>query len=624
MAGMVEFSIDLAKKAIEDCLDKSKYIPEDIDLLICCNISRFDGPDHVTFEPSTSVRLRHFFGFSNAIVYDISNACAGMFTGIYLANAMLEAGVINRAMVVSGEYITHLTKAAQKEITGFMDSRLACLTLGDAGVALILERGTNDQTGFQGIELQTYGRYSQYCIAKISELGKFIMHTDSVNLTDVAVKSGATYAVEVLGRAGWLPDKFHHLILHQTSKLTMVNARNEINNLFKNEILHHDNSIDNLEERGNTASTSHFVAIADQIRNKRINSGDKIVFSISASGLTTGTALYVFDDLPDRIRQMESSDMPATKRPAQNLISTSLNNQLPGIKIESIGILPENYNHPKESLEMLHQVSKACLEKSCYARQDIGVLIYTGVYRNEYLLEPAYATLLAGRLDLNAGISVSNSQKTLAFDIFNGALGFLNACYQAQQLLATNKCDAAMIVAAEIENNAEHYPDHLMGLQETASSVILDKHPNSKKGFSKFFFSYHTESVNAYQTTCDVSAINPFLDIKISADVEDRYIESLHAAIQEFIQKEGFTLSQVDLVFPPQISTDFISKLSLALSIPLEKFINAVGEGKDLFSSSIPYGMNEALEKGIAKEGDLGLVLAVGSGIQAGCALYYF
>ena len=38
MAGQYEFSIDLAKKAVADCLEKSKYHTADIDNLICCNI----------------------------------------------------------------------------------------------------------------------------------------------------------------------------------------------------------------------------------------------------------------------------------------------------------------------------------------------------------------------------------------------------------------------------------------------------------------------------------------------------------------------------------------------------------------------------------------------------------
>ena len=92
MAGQKEFSIDLARNAIGDCLAKSKYNPSDIDLLICCNISRYDALDLVSFEPSTSIRLRQHFGFTNAMVFDITNACAGMFTGIYIVNALINTG----------------------------------------------------------------------------------------------------------------------------------------------------------------------------------------------------------------------------------------------------------------------------------------------------------------------------------------------------------------------------------------------------------------------------------------------------------------------------------------------------------------------------------------------------
>src|SRR5581483_7691225 len=136
MAGETEFSIDLAKKAIEECLANSKYNPQDIDLLICGNISRCHTPGfQITFEPSTSIQLQQHFGFTNAQVFDVSNACTGLFTAAYIADAFMKAGLARRALVVSGEYITHLVRTAQLEIENFMDSRLACLTVGDAGAA---------------------------------------------------------------------------------------------------------------------------------------------------------------------------------------------------------------------------------------------------------------------------------------------------------------------------------------------------------------------------------------------------------------------------------------------------------------------------------------------------------
>jgi 3-oxoacyl-[acyl-carrier-protein] synthase III len=202
MAGKSEFSIDLARNAISDCLLNSKYNPSDIDLVICCNISRYDGIKLASFEPGTSIKLSQYFGFNNAIAFDITNACAGMFTGIYIVDALIKTGAVRRGMVVSGEYITHLTQTAQKEIESFMDTRLACLTLGDSGAALILEEASENEVGFQELELQTLGRYSQYCIAKASENSGMIMYTDAVNLTDAGVKSGADHAMSVLQRAG--------------------------------------------------------------------------------------------------------------------------------------------------------------------------------------------------------------------------------------------------------------------------------------------------------------------------------------------------------------------------------------------------------------------------------------
>ena len=80
-AGDTEFSYDLAARAVQDCLDRSHIGPEDVELLVCTNISRYDGPRQVTYEPTTALSLRNQFGLKRAIAFDISNACAGMWTG---------------------------------------------------------------------------------------------------------------------------------------------------------------------------------------------------------------------------------------------------------------------------------------------------------------------------------------------------------------------------------------------------------------------------------------------------------------------------------------------------------------------------------------------------------------
>ena len=624
MAGQSEFSIDLARNAVTECLAKSKYDPADIDLIICCNISRYDHSGQVSFEPCTSARLKQEFGFTNAMAFDIANACAGMFTAIYIANCFINTGTINRAIVVSGEYITHITQTAQQEIESFMDNRLACLTLGDAGAALILEKSPDEKTGFQKFDLQTLGGYSQYCIAKPNHYGGWLMYTDSVNLTDVAVRSGSKHSINALQSAGWQPEEFQHLIMHQTSGMTLNSAKREINRLMDKRICNDSNTINNLEQRGNTASTSHFVALADHIYNNNINSGDKIIFSISASGLTIGTTLYVFDDLPERIRHKKSVKSSKQKEIPKKNLNSSANPSALRIRIESVGTIPAETILKKNSSDLLKHAATNCLSRSGYNRNDIGLLIYSGVYRSEYVMEPAIAALLAGELDMNAKITEPENNKTLGFDIFNGAIGFLNACHVSQQMMAAGSCKTAMIVAAEIENNADSFTGKLMGIRETASAMILEPDPLNEKGFSNFLYEFNTESLDAYTTYYRTRDSKPHLRILKHPGLDGLFIECIPPAVEKLLKMEALSLNDIDMIFPPQISSCFIKRLSEKLNLPLEKFIDVVGEGPDLFTSSLPYSFEYAVENGLVKPGNIGLMIAVGSGIQVGCAIYHF
>ena len=80
-----EYSINLAIKAASKCFEISQYRPEDMEMIINTNISRYSGPDYCfPCEPSTASRLGAHFNAKNAILFDISNACAGMLTGIQI------------------------------------------------------------------------------------------------------------------------------------------------------------------------------------------------------------------------------------------------------------------------------------------------------------------------------------------------------------------------------------------------------------------------------------------------------------------------------------------------------------------------------------------------------------
>ena len=622
VVGEGEFSIDLARKATLECLGRSRYEAGDVDLLVCANISRLDADQLVSFEPSTSMRLKAELGFERAFVFDLANACAGMWTAIGVADAFFRAGLARVAMVVSGEYTTHLIRTAQKELSHFMDPRLACLTVGDAGAAVLLEPSSRDDVGLHALEIYTLGRYSDLCIARPTEEehGGAIMLTDSLKLSAVTISEAVTHSVELLDRTGWPPEAIQHLIPHQTSRTTLRDAVREINSLYEHDVCGPDNTIDNLRERGNTASTSHFVALWDNMRAGRIRSGEKLVFSITGSGVTIGTALYTLDDLPERMGDgtvERAKAAPRDERPVSRP-------QARGARIESVGTLAEPWTGVRETITLAESAAEDCLRRSAWERSDVDVLVYAGVYRTDFVCEPAMAPMIAGALGMNDVSETELGSRTLAFDVFNGAIGFLNACYIASTLIQTGDAEAAMVVTSEVENNRVHAPDSLLGLKETGSAMLLDKPADGGGGFGTFVFDYFPDHVEAYSAVGVQRNGRAFLAVEQEHDFLDRCLDCIPGTVRKLLAAEGLELPQVDVILAPQISSEFLARLAEKVGANPEQVVDVTAGDGAYFSSSLAYGLRHAADEGRTSPGDVGLVIDVGTGIQVGCALYSF
>ena len=113
---------------------------------------------------------------------------------------------------------------------------------------------------------------------------------------------------------------------------------------------------------------------------------------------------------------------------------------------------------------------------------------------------------------MNDTIDSQLEKKTFAFDLFNGAIGFLNACQVATGMIQAQKMKSAMIVTAEIENNLKVLPTELRGLQETGSALILDQSDDGKTGFGDFVFKYFPDYIEAFTAatrSCSAGARRP-------------------------------------------------------------------------------------------------------------------
>jgi 3-oxoacyl-[acyl-carrier-protein] synthase III len=625
VAGEAEFSIDLARQAVEHCFRLSRYRPEDIDLVICSNISRCDGPNsQFTFEPSTAARLSALVGCTHALTFDVANACAGTFTAFALADGLLKSGKHHRALVASGEYITCLTQTAQREIDGAADPRLACLTLGDSGVATILELGQGTTVGFQELDLCTLSRYSDCCTAGASHRHHgAVMLTDALRLTAASLTEGLPLAMAGLAQNGWSPDNAQHIILHQTSRTTLVGGMRAINHAVGREVCHAGNMIDHLADRGNTATNSHMLALYENMVTGRIEPGDTVLFGVTGSGLTVGSAVYILDDLPDRVRLQVNGRGGRTAQPIAQTLRLPTSAHVPGIRIASVATSSALAGDDHNARMLAHTAAERCLERWPHDRESIPLLLYAGVYRDDFMCEPAMAALLTADLALDDALAAEGRQRRLALDVFNGSVGFLQGCYLTSQLMRARGLDCAMIATAEIENNAKVFPERMRGLAEMGSALLLETHKGSG-GFGGFLFRSFVEYLGAISTYTNEEDGKTYLECAANEELEGCYLTCIAQAVRELLVAEEIALDHVNVVLAPQISSSFISHLATVLGIERSRFVDACPANGDAFTSSLPVALEHAHEHESINAGDIGLIIAVGSGIQVGCALYRF
>jgi 3-oxoacyl-[acyl-carrier-protein] synthase-3 len=295
VVGEGEDSYTLALGAARDALAHWDGAAEDLDVLIVSSISRHVGGLRTQLEPPVSVSIKEAIGARGAISFDLTNACAGMLTGVFILNDLIRHGRIGRGMVVSGEYISELGLNAAREVRTIMSKQLASLTLGDAGAAAILERAPEGAPGIEVAGFTTLAEHSRMCLAYPAKIGRGeSMYSDARGLQNVAIEALPPLLREALDQAGLDFDEIDYLIPHQTSARAIKKGMKTVSEHLGVAPKH---VVVTVDEFGNTASTTHFVALRKYLREGRFDKEDRVLLLALASGLEVGIVIFKIDQL---------------------------------------------------------------------------------------------------------------------------------------------------------------------------------------------------------------------------------------------------------------------------------------------------------------------------------------
>lgn len=263
---------ELAIGAGRNALAQARLDPASIDLMILATTT----PDQTV--PATSAHVHDALGLAGG-AFDLNAACSGFVYSLVIANSMLSSST-QRILVIGAETLSR--------ITDWSDRNTAVL-FGDGGGALLLE-STSDEGQLLAWDLGLDGSLRD--ILK-SEVGGTIK-MDGREVFKRAVRVMVDSASRTLECAKVRPEEIKLIVPHQANIRIIHAACDRLG-------IDRDRAAIVLDRTGNTSSASIPLALVDAIEKGRLEDGDLVLLTGFGAGMTWGSALLRWQDLPRTI-----------------------------------------------------------------------------------------------------------------------------------------------------------------------------------------------------------------------------------------------------------------------------------------------------------------------------------
>lgn len=215
---------DGAITAAQKAINESGISVDDIGAVVYTGVCR---DQH---EPATACRVAASIGVSqDTAIYDISNACLGVLSGILDIANRIELGQIKAGLVVSCESARHIVDVTiddmlQDPTMQNYSKSLATLTGGSGATAVLLTDGTlpltNDRSHqLLGASHLSTPQHNDLCQWGLKEVGpqlfREFMRTDAVTLLKEGVALAKDTWAHFLAQREWVSSQVDKVICHQ-------------------------------------------------------------------------------------------------------------------------------------------------------------------------------------------------------------------------------------------------------------------------------------------------------------------------------------------------------------------------------------------------------------------------
>ncbi len=277
---------DLALQACLRALEAAGRQVADIDLIIVATST----PDMV-FPSTASILQRKLSeaaaaqgqpGAAGGAAFDVQAVCSGFIYALTVADAMIQTGAAQRALVVGAEVFSR--------ILDFND-RTTCVLFGDGAGAVVLEATEHDGSGpaVLASDIHADGRHTGIlCVPGTVSggqiLGDPLLKMDGQAVFKLAVGLLESAAKAALAKAGKVEADIDWLVPHQANIRIMQSTARKLK-------LPMEKVIVTVQDHGNTSAASIPLALDHGVRTGQIQPGQTLMLEGVGGGFTWGAVL---------------------------------------------------------------------------------------------------------------------------------------------------------------------------------------------------------------------------------------------------------------------------------------------------------------------------------------------
>ncbi len=266
------------------------------------------------------------------------------------------------------------------------------------------------------------------------------------------------------------------------------------------------------------------------------------------------------------------------------------------------------------------EAGRQAIERAGCSKEEVDLLIIATITPD--MLFPSTACIVQHKLGL---------KQIAAFDLSAACAGFIYSLATADTLINSGGYKCALVIASETLTRITDWQDRsscvlfgdgagacvLKPDDDNAGFIGFDLHADGKygdllyqpAGGSRLPASH--ETVNARQHTIQMKGNEVF---KVS-------INSMADSAESLLDKHKVKPEDIALVIPHQANLRIIRGLAKKLTIPMARVAVNIDRYGNMSAATVAVALDEAVQSGRVKQGDLILLVAFGGGFTWGSAL---